>query len=164
MLDEIITPRLIIRNIQPNDVSSLIRLWTNKQVRKYLGGPIEQVKAEKRANNYVGKEGHFCITDLHGAEILGLCSIDKYRTGEIEVSYELLPKAWGKGFGREAVLAMVKWGFENMNIDHIIAVTQTQNHKSRKLLESIGMLAIDEFVEYNESQTKYTINPNDISF
>ena len=164
MLNEIITPRLIIRNIQPNDVSSLIRLWTNKQVRKYLGGPIEQVKAEKRANNYVGKEGYFCITDLHGAEILGLCSIDKYRTGEIEVSYELLPKAWGKGFGREAVLAMVKWGFENMNIDHIIAVTQTQNHKSRKLLESIGMLAIDEFVEYNESQTKYTINPNDISF
>lgn len=153
----ITTQRLELRPIEETDKSFLTRLWTDPQVRKHLGGSIGEEKAEQRAKEYINKEGYFVITNSESGEVLGLCSLDKYRTGEIEVSYELFPEAWGQGYGQETVKAVIEWGFKNMNLDHIIAVTQTANQKSRKLLESIGMVKIAEFIEFNEPQTMYSV-------
>ena len=155
--EKIITTRLKLRSVETTDENFLIKLWTDKKVRKYLGGSIEENKARQKVKNYVGKKGYFIVTDLRGGRLLGLCSLDKYRTGEIEISYELLPEAWNKGFGQDATLAVIEWGFKNMNIDHIIAVTQRANIASRKMLESIGMLTVDEFMEFGEPQIKYSI-------
>lgn len=152
------TNRLRLRIIQSSDASFLIQLWTNEQVRKHLGGPITKNKAKQRAVEYVDKKGYFVVIEQSSGRTIGLCLLDKYRTGDIEVSYEFLPDVWGKGFGKETIIEVIKWGFENMGIDQIISVTQAANTKSRKLLESIGMVAKDEFIEFNEPQIMYVIN------
>ena len=154
----LVTQRLKLRTIKASDVPSLARLWTNEEVRRHLGGPLTQIKAEQLANEYIDKQGYFCVVEEASRKILGLCSLNKYRTGDMEVSYQFFPEEWGKGFGREAISAVIQWGFENMDIDHIIAVTQKANTKSRKLLENIGMSVVDEFMEFNESQLMYSIN------
>ncbi|MFD7606149.1 hypothetical protein ACFWAN_37830 [Streptomyces mirabilis] len=38
----------------------------------------------------------------------------------------------------------------------VVAVTQTANAGSRRLLESIGMTLVDQFVEHGERQRLYT--------
>ena len=153
----IVTDRLGLRVIKSLDVPFLIRLWTDEKVRKHLGGILTIEKAEQRANEYIDKKGYFCVIERDNGKVIGLCSLDKYRTGDIEVSYQFLPEEWGKGFGREAIVAVIQWGFKNMGINHIIAVTQKTNIKSRKLLEDIGMSVIDEFMEFNEPQVMYSL-------
>lgn len=155
--DSIKTARLKLRTLQSSDALFLIQLWTNEQVRKHLGGPINKDKAEQKAVEYIDKKGYFVVVEKGSGKTIGICSLDKYRTGDIEVSFEFLPEAWGEGFGKETITEVIKWGFENMAIDHIIAVTQITNTRSRKLLESIGMVAKDEFIEFNEPQIMYLI-------
>jgi hypothetical protein len=72
------TTRLKFRTIKPSDAPSLIRLWTDEQVRKYLGGAISQAKAEQRAREYVGKKGYFCVTERDSGTILGFCLLDTF--------------------------------------------------------------------------------------
>lgn len=154
----ILTKRLKIRSVEKGDVPILIALMMDSEVRKHLGGPIEPESAKKKAVDYINKDGFFCIVKLDDSNIIGLCSLDKYRKGDIEVSYQFFPEYWGNGFGREAIEAIINLGFLNMKINTIIAVTQESNIKSRRLLESIGMTIIDKFVEFNEKQVMYKIN------
>lgn len=158
----LITKRLKLRQIEEGDVPTLVKLFFNKQTRKHLGGPIEEKKAKQQAMGYIGMKGFFCVTTQPDNKVIGLCSLDKYRTGELEVSYQFFPESWGNGYGSEAVEAIIKWGFTYMNLDHIIAVTQESNLRSRNLLESIGMKVVDKFEEYNEKQVMYYLNNSQI--
>ena len=61
----------------------------------------------------------------------------KYNKGEIH--YSLIPAFWNKGYATEAVLAILKHGFETLNLHRIEAGVATQNLNSIKLLEKVGM-------------------------
>ena len=156
--DGIETNHLKLCSIQFSDAPFLIQLWTNEQVRKHLGGPITKDRAEQKAVEYIDKKGYFVVIQKSSGKTIGICSLDKYRTGDIEVSFEFLPEAWGKGFAKESIVEAIKWGFESMDINQIIAVTQATNTNSINLLKSIGMIRKDEFIEFNEPQIMYFIN------
>jgi RimJ/RimL family protein N-acetyltransferase len=64
-------------------------------------------------------------------------SSPKYNKGEIH--YSLIPAFWNKGYATEAVQAILKHGFETLNLHRIEAGVATQNLKSIKLLEKVGM-------------------------
>jgi RimJ/RimL family protein N-acetyltransferase len=76
------------------------------------------------------------------------------------VSYQFLPEHWGQGYGREAVSAATAWAMANINPAPpvVIAVTQEANKNSRRLLEAIGMTAIDRFVEWDAPQVMYSVD------
>ena len=61
----------------------------------------------------------------------------KYNKGEIH--YSLIPEFWNKGFATEAVQAILKHGFETLNLHRIEAGVATQNLNSIKLLEKVDM-------------------------
>jgi RimJ/RimL family protein N-acetyltransferase len=157
MHTEILTKRLRLAPVQLEDIPALVRLWTSEQVRKHLGGALSSQQAQEKAQGYIGKENYFAVSERTSNAVLGMCCLDTYHTGEIEVSYALLPEAWGKGFGQEAVSALVEWGFSHLGVERIIAVTQSANTNSRRLLEAIGMTAREEFEEHGEWQTLYEI-------
>ena len=75
--------------------------------------------------------------------------------GGTEISYTLLPEWWGRGLGREAVAATVEWARKLPGEFPVVAVTQSANTGSRRLLEAIGLSAHGEVVEYGEPQTVY---------
>ena len=61
----------------------------------------------------------------------------KYNKGEIH--YSLIPEFWNKGYGTEAVTALLSYGFETLGLHRIEAGVATQNFSSIKLLEKVGM-------------------------
>ncbi len=156
--EDIHTSHLWLRPVTTTDISILVRLWTNAEVRRYLGGPIEQAAASQRVAHHIDRPGSFCVTHRASGEVLGLCSLGRYRTGDIEVSYQFLPEHWGHGFAREAIAAVIAWGFTYLDVGRIVAVTQTANMRSRRLLEVIGLFTIDTFREHGELQAMYAIN------
>ena len=58
---------------------------------------------------------------------------------EVEVLYLFDRPHWVKGFATEAARASVRYGFEHLELDHIIGLIHPGNIPSRRVLEKIGM-------------------------
>ncbi len=56
-----------------------------------------------------------------------------------ELVYLLAKPYWGMGLATEAAKACLKYGFEELQLEQIIAVTRHENVASRRVLERIGM-------------------------
>ncbi|WP_432093241.1 GNAT family N-acetyltransferase [Streptomyces sp. bgisy100] len=151
------TPRLTLRPVIAEDLPPIERLWRDEDVRRYLGGPVDESKIVTRRARLAGTPGVFTIAGRGAEEVLGLVTIDPWSAREgTEVSYLLLPEHWGRGVGREAVGAAVDWALRSVpGTAQVVAVTQAANRMSRRLLEGIGMQLVDRIVEYGEQQTVY---------
>lgn len=143
------------------DRSSLIELYTHPTVRQYLGGPLQQAVAEKRATEDIQNLAAlpiWSIRSLSHDSFIGIISLDDHHDGEdIEVSYVLLPEYWGKGYATQALKLVLAYAFKSLNLEKIIAETQTQNTASIKLLERVGMKFEKSLERFDANQSIYAI-------
>ena len=58
---------------------------------------------------------------------------------EIEVGYHLARWAWGRGFATEGARALLRYGFETVGLDRIVAVVHPDNGASLRVIERLGM-------------------------
>ncbi|MFI7410276.1 GNAT family N-acetyltransferase [Streptomyces sp. NPDC049627] len=160
------TPRLTLRPAEPADVSAFTRLWTDADVRRFLGGPVAEDQLAVYQQHFAGHPHLFTVVTRQGTVTLGSVTIDpKSRfDGRREVSYSFLPEHWGKGYAREAVTAAVSWSFEHVASDDpsVVAVTQEANSRSRRLLEAIGMRVISTFLEWDAWQVMYAVQSEEL--
>jgi RimJ/RimL family protein N-acetyltransferase len=156
---ELRTDRLLLRPVLPEDRRLVHDVLTDDRVRAYLGGPVSQERVAARQAAYPATAGVWAVVRVADAQPVGLVSIgpDHRCEGRAEVSYQLVPSAWGEGLGREAVSAIVSfWTDAVPRGGPVVAVTQSANRASRRLLESIGMVLVDEIEEHGALQCLYT--------
>ncbi|MFD9292573.1 GNAT family N-acetyltransferase [Streptomyces sp. NPDC060030] len=153
------TDRLLLRPVTLEDGPLVSELLTNDRVRAHLGGPVTQERVAARQAAYPKTAGAWTVVHIADQQPIGLVIIgaDHRCEGRAEVSYQLIPAAWGEGMGREAVAAAVSW-WTNAVPDGgpLVAVTQKANTASRRMLEAIGMTVLDEFDEHGARQCLYT--------
>jgi RimJ/RimL family protein N-acetyltransferase len=132
-------------------------------VRRYLGGTRQVRTLRQAARHRIAARGLFLVTA--GGTQLGTVRLHPYaRTGETEVSYTFLPAHWGQGYAREAVTAVLSWGFaDDPALPRIIAVTQEANERSRRLLTALGMRMVDRYEEFGAPQTVYALDRDELS-
>lgn len=73
---------------------------------------------------------------------------------ELELAYEFLPSAWGQGFATEACEALLEWSWSSLPDSSIIAVTQTANAASRRVLQRLGFSEERTFTEWGAEQVQ----------
>ncbi|MEU7031869.1 GNAT family N-acetyltransferase [Streptomyces sp. NPDC046275] len=148
-----------LRPVTVQDAPVVRAVLTDPDVRAFLGGPVSEARIEARQREYPTTPGVWAVAPAAGGEAIGLVSItaDSRSAGRAEISYQLLPTAWGRGLGREAVGAAVDWwATEVPDGGPLVAVTQDRNITSRRLLESLGMTVLDTLLEHGELQRLYT--------
>ncbi|GGW40431.1 N-acetyltransferase [Streptomyces xantholiticus] len=152
------TRRLALRPVAAADVGAIARLWTDPEVRRHLGGPVDRNVVRIREKRCVGAPGAFAVVRQADQAVVGLVTVEPgARDGRTEVSYQLLPEHWGRGYGREAVAAAVTWARDGSpsSAPGVVALTQQANLRSRRLLEGLGATVEDTFVEWDEPQVLY---------
>ena len=97
-------------------------------------------EAEKKAaellNQNIADEKVFAVKTRAGKEFMGLIYFAPYYdTGYYEISYEFLPEFWGKGYAFEIMTAFLALCRQCNGQKRIYAETQTENIRSRRLLE-----------------------------
>jgi ribosomal-protein-alanine N-acetyltransferase len=60
-------------------------------------------------------------------------------TDEIEVAYLLGKLYWGQGLATEAALAGLRYGFQVLELETIVAIVHPENAASRRVIEKLGM-------------------------
>jgi RimJ/RimL family protein N-acetyltransferase len=150
------TARLLLRAVADADLPALERSLLDPEVRRYLGGPVGAGHLAARRAAAVGERGTFAVTTQAGGQVVGFCYLGRHRCGAVELSYTFLPEHWGHGYAREAAAAVLAWGFASVpGCERIVAVTQTDNARSRRLLRALGMRPVEEFVEFGAPQVMY---------
>ena len=145
-MQEIETARLYLRQFTPNDLEELYRIYSDSEVMKYLNEGVRnreetaadlfQIIADWEKNAFglwavVNKENNQLIGD-GGLRFLG-------KTPEVEVGYVLAKAYWGKSLALEVAAASLKYGFEVLKLKKIVAVANTENRSSRRVMEKVGM-------------------------
>lgn len=57
----------------------------------------------------------------------------------VEIGWRLAASHWGRGYATEGALAALAFGFRHLQLDEIVSLTAVQNHRSRRVMERIGM-------------------------
>ncbi|MEU0221658.1 GNAT family N-acetyltransferase [Streptomyces sp. NPDC006265] len=156
---ELRTDRLLLRPVTHEDGLLIQELLTGDRVRAHLGGLVTQERVAAWQAAYPTTAGAWTVVRVADQRPIGLVTIgaDQRCEGRAEISYQLLPSAWGEGLGREAVAAAVSWWTDAVpGGGPLVAVTQKANLASCRMLESIGMIVVDEFDEHGARQCLYT--------
>ena len=56
-----------------------------------------------------------------------------------EIGWRLSSKHWNKGYATEAALAVLEYGFTQLNLEEIVSFTVVNNKASRRIMEKIGL-------------------------
>ena len=153
------TERCVLDRVRAEDREDVLRLKTDAEVRRFLGGPIAEETFDARFAGMLAPEpGSYCwsIRTENGNAFIGLVYLGPHHDGETEVSYELLPAWWGKGLAAEAVGAVISFALNELNLPRVVAETQSANRKSRQLLERLGMRLIDSVERFGAPQVIYS--------
>ena len=144
---EIETDRLTLRPFAPEDVGALHRLWNDPQMRKFLwdDAPVsrEQTAAEierSRASFAEHRFGHWLVSARERPSVLGFSGLRRFGDPpEVEVLYGVDSMHWGLGLATEAAAAVLRYGFENLGLERILAGADAPNAASFRVMEKLGM-------------------------
>ena len=76
-----VTPRLTVRDARPSDEGVFLRLFSDAEVRAYLGGPVADAELAKRVAATPGR-GVFTVEHTATGNLVGLIHIGRHRTGD----------------------------------------------------------------------------------
>lgn len=145
---EIRTERLLLRRVEKTDAPEILFLRSDEKVMQYIGK--ERSKTMEEAEKWVqviqdsldtneGITWAIALKDKPGTLIgtMGLWRLLKqhYRA---EVGYMLHPGHWNKGITREALLAIIDYGFNIIHLHSIEGRLNPDNIASSRLLEKAG--------------------------
>ena len=149
------TKRLFLQEITLDDKVEMFQLHSNPEVQKYTGEPpIESMEKMEEAikiriPNYkkygYGRWATFLKDGKQFIGWAGLAYLPEF--DEIDLGYRFLPKYWGSGYATEAAQAILKYGFETLNLNRIIAIAMKENKGSINVMKKVGM-AFDKFAPY----------------
>jgi len=153
------TARLILRGYSRADFEDYAALWSDPVVMAHMQGSIPKSQdeawtsflrtaghwqilgygswaiEEKTSGKYVGGAGFHQHGFDRGEELRGVPGM----------GWWLLPTAFGKGYGTEAVLAALEWGRNFFGSVRVTALTAPENFASINVARKCG------FVEYRRA-------------
>ena len=141
------TERLSLRRFVPADFEWLCQLYADPEVTRYLGGlqTPERVQEmlQTRFLEYYDLHpglGIWLTTERSTQARIGFHLLNNIQ-GEtiIQVGFALSKPAWGKGYGTEMALAVVRHGFNALRLPHIVGMASLANLASQRVLEKIGL-------------------------
>ncbi len=80
-----------------------------------------------------------------------------YNTPEVELGYVFDKSYWNMGLGTEASKATLKYGFEEIKLDRIIAIAKPENIASVRVIQKIGMKYEKDAHFYNVDVVYYAL-------
>ena len=140
------TERLILRKLTGEMWEDILLNGSEEEILLYLGTRSDAIESEKeKARKGFGSFNKslliFHLMDKNTGELLGWCGYHTwYRPHDrAEIGYGMYDDAHkSKGYMTEALRAVLKYGFEQMNLHRVEAFIADYNIPSKRLLERCG--------------------------
>ena len=152
------TERLLLNQAKPSDIPDIVRFAGNKKLVEHTRTmPHPYFEEDAISWLHMANEGFKNGTQYIMA--IRLKSNESFMGGigltldlvnnRAELGYWVAEPFWNKGFATEAVGAIIKYGFEELNLNKIIAVYLPTNEASGKVMIKNGMVKEAELKDHD---------------
>lgn len=148
-LIEFDTDRLRLRQWIESDREPFARLNTDPRVMEFFPDILDRAASDAMLDRIQAKIaehgwGWWAVelkTDRQFIGFVGLNSplIELPFSPCVEVGWRLASEHWGKGYATEAARGALAVGFDRLNLPEIVSFTAIPNHRSRAVMERLGM-------------------------
>lgn len=141
------TERLILRQLNLHDTEDLFEYFSLDEVMEYYDLP--PFKTLEDARNIIihfnsefekGKGFRWALELKSEKKVIGTCGYHNWYKEHFkaEIGYELNPGFWRNSYMKEAILPILTFGFETMQLHRVDAFIDPANIASEKLLTSLS--------------------------
>jgi ribosomal-protein-alanine N-acetyltransferase len=147
------TPRLRLRHWIDADFEPLVEMNADPRVMEFFPSVVSREETEgiwRRVHEHFAMYGFGLWAMEVGGTFAGWLGLmrprfETYFTPCVEVGYRLRTEFWGRGLATEGGRAALRYGFEHLKLDEIVAFTIPANTRSRRVMEKIGLVFSGEF-------------------
>lgn len=141
------TKRMILRKLEFSDAEAILGMRGNSLVNRFIGRfEMKSLDSatellEKTLNAFQNQMGIAWAGELKDSgKLIGTCGFNTIEPMNLraEIGGEMHPDFWGKGFAPEAFEAIVRFGFDSLNLHSIEAKVAPSNRSAIALLEHLG--------------------------
>lgn len=164
------THRLLLRPFTKEDIPAAYAMNKDQEVSKYTGdgGVVSYAEMERRiVEDVLGDYqkygyGRLAVVLKESQDFIGFAGL-KYipELQEVDLGYRFFSKYWGKGYATEAAKACLHYGFEDLQLQHIIATVLPENKASIHVLNKMGFQFEKEYREDGEAALLYALSAAD---
>ncbi len=141
------TERLKLRQFLPADAPFILTLLNEPSFLRYIGD--KKVRNLDDAEQYIlsgpitsyeeNGFGLYLVKLKESGIPIGTCGLIKRpELPDVDIGFAFLPDFWNQGFASEAAAAVLKRGYEILQLKRIVAITSLDNDSSIKLLQRMG--------------------------
>ncbi len=154
MFTPIQTARLLLRPFREGDLQAFVDYRNDPEVARFQSW--DSISAEKawlfieevrRARPGIPGEWYQVAIALRATdELIGDIGLgtDASDPFQAEIGFTLSRPHQGKGYGTEAVSALIEYAFTNLDISCIVGICDARNTSSSRLMERVGMKFISQ--------------------
>ncbi|NLR68600.1 GNAT family N-acetyltransferase [Chitinophaga varians] len=141
------TEQLVLRPITEKDTAALFSLFSKEEVTRYMDiDAFTNITEATQIITYFRErwekqEGmRWAITFKGKDELVGTCGFHHWNKThyKIELGYDLLPSYWGKGIMTTAIGQILRFVFEELQLNRVEAFVDPLNAASSRLLGRVG--------------------------
>jgi len=147
---ELRTDRLHLRCWRPGDRSPFAAMNADPRVMEFFPGLLSREESDRlvaRIAHHFEQHGFgLWALEIRGiapfAGFIGL-SVPRFVahfTPCVEIGWRVAAEHWGHGYATEGARAVLRFGFDTLDLPEIVSFTVTGNHRSRRVMERIGMV------------------------
>lgn len=147
------TERLFIRELDESDAQSIFDIRSNDNVVRYINRN-KQINIQE-AIDFIAKMNEgvknnswiiWAITLKSNKSLIGTVCLwnFSYDRKTAEIGYEIHPDHQGNGLMHEALVSIIKYGFDLLGLENIEAFTHYENKTSIKLLNKLNFKTLNQ--------------------
>ncbi|MBB3452450.1 RimJ/RimL family protein N-acetyltransferase [Rhizobium sp. BK313] len=144
------TPRLVLRPCQESDRDLFYELSSDPVVLEFF--PFRRRREDADAvftiiSGLMPEDGFdlLVLALKQSDEPIGFSGLSKPKLepflpqNAVEIGWRLSARYWRQGYASEAGAALLRHGFETLELDEIISLTVHNNHRALAVMQRIGM-------------------------
>lgn len=143
------TPRLVLRPWHGADLEPFAALNADPEVMEHFPGALsrrESDAAARRIQSHFEERGfglwavEICgVSRFAGFIGLAVPRFEAHFTPCVEIGWRLARAHWGHGYASEGAREALRFGFDELGLEEIVAYTVPTNRRSRAVMERLGM-------------------------
>jgi len=144
--------RLLIRRPQEEDNRSMERVFCDPAMMRYLGEAWTPPKAAEALQEWreewgVNNRWYGVLLRKDTLEPIGTAGVTENtipREPGLELSWFVLPEHQGQGFATEITQELLRFAFEGLGAERVVAETHPENPASNRVLAKLGFKCLGE--------------------
>ncbi len=148
------TERLMLRRLVPDDFAALYALYSDPEIRRYFPeGTLSADETREELQWFLNGHprhpelGLWATIHKPTGRFIGRCGLLPWTIDgrpEVEVAYLLDKAYWGQGLATEVGLALVAYGFQQLDLKRLVCLIDPGNAASQAVARRIGMTLAGE--------------------